>query len=140
MVCEARAQEEDMSIDIEYDVVTHTFFCDDHVSDTDFIEALWEQWETDYCSPQFDPHIRHTYARYVRGNPGYWKETKYQNRGRGTKPITAIDGGIINLGPNKCPTCDSLMMMSDRTIDSNTEHESWNCGNCRTYVEITRPR
>jgi len=126
-------------IEVSYDFVGHYFMCDGHVDEQEFLEALWEQWDTDYCRANVGKTgVYHSFARFVRGNPGYWKEA--QNSGSGSKPVTIILGSVVGLGPMHCMTCDMLMSLDTKTIDSEYEEEHWSCPNCRTTVDITKPR
>jgi hypothetical protein len=128
---------EEMSIIITYDVVGHFFFCDGHVDEQEFLESLWEQWSTDFSSLNVGSSgVHKSYARWVRGNPGYLLESTLP----GSKPITVIKGSVVGLGPEVCGTCGKLMVLESSVADLDVESEFWVCQNCRTEVDIRRPR
>jgi hypothetical protein len=127
-----------MSLDISYDTVGRYFFCEGHVLEQDFLEALWEQWDTDFSSLNIGKSgVYQSYARWSRGNPGYWRESQ---SGRGSKPITVVKGSVVGLGPESCSACGSLMALKSATVDMETESEFWLCPSCRSEMDIRRPR
>jgi len=108
---------------IVYDAAAHTFFCLGRVDAQTFLEALWEQWDTDYCAPELlSRHIRHGYVTYNVN--GFWEETA-----DGVE-ATILSGEVINLGPAVCPRCGHLMALESRDYVGRMVSESWSCPSC----------
>jgi hypothetical protein len=124
--------------EILYDVVAHFFFCEGHVDKSLFLRRLWDTWDTDWCSPDYDlKKIRYSYARWVPGKPGFYMETA--TRGEDVIPVTIVDGDVLNLGPERCIFCHALMHLKNRTYLYDVE-ESWDCPVCHSQVTVVRKR
>jgi predicted RNA-binding Zn-ribbon protein involved in translation (DUF1610 family) len=110
-------------MNIVYDAAAHIFFCLGKVEPNVFLEALWEQWDSDFCSPELlSRHIRYSTVSY---NPrGYWQEDD-----TGTV-ATIISGDVLNLGPAVCPQCGHLMILDSRLTFGQMVKEEWECPLC----------
>lgn len=123
--------------EVTYDIISHIFMCNGHVDRDLFLEALWNQWDTDWCKPDTGvSYLRHSYARFIPGKVGYWAVC---NPGPGAKPVTCIDGEVINMGPQKCYFCHKLMQRDYRSwFDDSEIAEAWTCKGCGSQLVMRR--
>jgi hypothetical protein len=121
--------------EIIYDSVLQQFFCYDHISKEEFMMEIWEQFDTDFCVPDFDS-----------GDIAYrWRidhENDFVVVDKETAvgvPITTISGWVVGLGPQRCGLCEHLMRLLSREIRNGKMVEQWQCTKCRTEQNVVLP-